>query len=106
MGKIPWRRKRQPTAVFLTGKSHEQRSLAAYSPWGRKEWDTTWKLSMQVLCDHFSKESVLGNHQRTPSILFLQDGESKKTDKNNTEHGYAKRKKRVTGSNLICKWKN
>ena len=26
-GKIPWRRKRQPTLVFLPGKSHGQRSL-------------------------------------------------------------------------------
>ena len=27
--------------VFLPGKSHGQRSLAGYSPWGRKESDTT-----------------------------------------------------------------
>ena len=26
---------------FLPGESHGQRSLAAYSPWGRKESDTT-----------------------------------------------------------------
>ena len=31
---IPWRRKWQPTLVFLPGKSHEQRSLAGYSPCG------------------------------------------------------------------------
>ena len=36
IGKIPWRRKWQPTPVFLPGKLHEQRSLAGYSPWGRK----------------------------------------------------------------------
>ena len=29
VGKIPWRRKRQPTPVFLPGKSHGQRSLAS-----------------------------------------------------------------------------
>ena len=34
--KIPWRRKWQPTAVFLPRKSHGQRSLAGYSPWGHK----------------------------------------------------------------------
>ena len=28
-----WRRKWQPTPVFLPGKSHGQRSLAGYSPW-------------------------------------------------------------------------
>ena len=34
--KIPWRRKRQPTPVFLPREVHGQRSLAGYSPWGRK----------------------------------------------------------------------
>ena len=37
--KIPWRRKWQPTLVFLPGKSHGERSLAGYSPWSRKELD-------------------------------------------------------------------
>ena len=41
VGKIPWRRKWQPTLVFLPGKSHRQRSLAVYSPWGHRESDTT-----------------------------------------------------------------
>ena len=36
VGKIPWRRARQPTPVFLPGKSHGQRSLVGYSPWGCK----------------------------------------------------------------------
>ena len=31
-----WRRKWQPTPVFLPGESYGQRSLAGYSPWGRK----------------------------------------------------------------------
>ena len=29
VGKIP---------IFLSGKSHGQRSLGGYSPWGHKEW--------------------------------------------------------------------
>ena len=41
VGKIPWRRKWLPTPVFLLGKSHGQRSLVGYSPWGRKESDMT-----------------------------------------------------------------
>ena len=41
VGKIPWRRKGQPTAVFLPGEFHEQRSLVGYSPWGCKGLDTT-----------------------------------------------------------------
>ena len=32
VGKISWRRKWQPTLVFLSGESHGQRSLAGYSP--------------------------------------------------------------------------
>ena len=39
--KILWRRKWQPTPVFLPGKSHGQKSLTSYSPWSRKELDTT-----------------------------------------------------------------
>ena len=30
----------QSTAVAFPGESHRQRSLAGYSPWGRKESDT------------------------------------------------------------------
>ena len=42
-GRFPWRRKWQPTPVFLPGESHEQRSLARglMRPWGRKESDMT-----------------------------------------------------------------
>ena len=36
VGKIPWRRKWQPTPVFLPGKSHGQRSLVGYNPWDRR----------------------------------------------------------------------
>ena len=35
-----WRRQWQPTPVLLPGKSHGQRSLGSYSPWGHKELDT------------------------------------------------------------------
>ncbi|XDA85452.1 hypothetical protein R6Z07F_015228 [Ovis aries] len=36
IGKIPWRRKWQPTPAFSPGKSLGQKSLAGYSPWGPK----------------------------------------------------------------------
>ena len=50
-------------SVFLPGKSHKQRSLAGYSPWGHKESDTTGQLSTHT---HFlrvpiSKYSHIGN---------------------------------------------
>ena len=51
VGKIPWSRKWQPTPVFLSLHSwggleypRGQRSLVGYSPWGRKESDTTERL--------------------------------------------------------------
>ena len=39
VGKIHWKRKLQPTQVFLPGESHGQGSLAGYSPWGCRESD-------------------------------------------------------------------
>ena len=39
----------QPTPVLLLGKSHGQRSLVGFSPWGREELDTTERLHF-----HFS----------------------------------------------------
>ena len=41
VGKIPWRRQGQPTPELLPGESHGQRNLAGYSPYSRKESDTT-----------------------------------------------------------------
>ena len=46
--KIPWRRKWQPTPVFLPGKFHGQGSLAGYSPSGCKKLDMTEQLSMHI----------------------------------------------------------
>ena len=47
-GKIPWRRKWQPTPVFLPRKSHGQMSLAGYRPWGHKELDSARKQFIYV----------------------------------------------------------
>ena len=47
----PWSRKWQPTSVFLPGKSHRQRILMGWSPWGRKESDKTEH-------DALSKENI------------------------------------------------
>ena len=42
--RFPWRRKWQPTPVFLPGESHGRRSLVGYSPRDRNESDTTERL--------------------------------------------------------------
>ena len=44
VGKIPRRRKWQPTPVLLPEKFHGWCNLAGYSPWGHKESDTTERL--------------------------------------------------------------
>ena len=49
VGKIPWSRKWQPTPVSLLRKFHGQRSLASYSPWSRKESDTTERLTLHYI---------------------------------------------------------
>ena len=46
VGKIPWRRKWQPTPVILPRESHGQRSLEGYSPRGCKELDMTEQLTL------------------------------------------------------------
>ena len=48
-----WRRKQQPTPVFLLGKSHGRRSLVGCSPWGGEESDTTERLPF-----HFSLSCI------------------------------------------------
>ena len=61
VGKIPWRSEQLPTPVFWPGEFHGQRSLAGYSPWGRKELDTTEQFSLSlfpVLCRHEEKEKA------------------------------------------------
>ena len=51
--KISWRKKWQPTSVFLPGWSHQQRSLVCYSSWCQKELDTT---------EHAHKETYWNVH--------------------------------------------
>ena len=43
--KMPWRREWQPTPGLLPGKSHGQRSLAGYRPWGHRERNTAERLA-------------------------------------------------------------
>ena len=50
VGKLPWGRTRLRTTVFVPGESHGQRSLAGYSPQGRKESDTVEGTSHAHTC--------------------------------------------------------
>ena len=61
-----WRRKWQSTAVLLPGKSNGQRSLAGYSPLGRKELDTTEWLHFT-----FTKDLKVGAHAPSCHLFLL-----------------------------------
>ena len=60
---VAWRRKWQPTAVFLLGKSPGQKSQVGYSPQGLKEADSTEQLTFFSSALHLFVSS---------STLFLQ----------------------------------
>ena len=55
VGNIPWSRKWQLTPVFLPGEFHGQRSLAGYSPRGRKDTDTKEQVTLtaQYVCQEY-----------------------------------------------------
>ena len=65
IGKIPWRKKWQPTLVFLPGKAHGQRNLAGYSPWGCKR---VWVTKQVQTIDH---------KIRVQAIKVLSPGDSR-----------------------------
>ena len=69
-GKIPWRRKWQPTPVFLPGKSCGQMSLVGYSPWGLEELDMTEQLSAHT--HRADKYTHIHTHTHTQFILPFQ----------------------------------
>ena len=65
VGKIPWRRKRQPTPVFLFGKCHGQRKPVSYSPWGpktiRQDLVTKWQQWTSCCCSVIKLCPTLSN---------------------------------------------
>ena len=62
VGEIPWRRKRQPTPVFLLRVFYGQRSLVGYSPCGIKEWDMTEQATHECMqCSWGKLEHILVN---------------------------------------------
>ena len=70
VGKIPWRRKWQPTPILLPGKSHGQRSLIGYSPWGHKELDTTERLHFTSL-PHCRQMLYCLSYQGSPNQIMV-----------------------------------
>ena len=58
--KIFWRRKWQPTPVFLLGESHGQKSLAGYSSWGRRVGHDLPAKQQRIILASFLLLGVLG----------------------------------------------
>ena len=48
------------SSIFVLKKSHGQRSLAGYSPWGHKESDTTEQLTLSHFTTPFVVVGSLG----------------------------------------------
>ena len=69
--KIPWRRKWKHTPAFLPGESYGQRSLAGYSPQGRKESDMT------EVSEHISTRTC--TYYSPPGSSVLWDSPGKNT---------------------------
>ena len=67
-GKIPWRRKWQPTPVSLPGKFHGQRSPMGYSPWGRRVSYTTVHTSSSIVKSETESHSVMFDSLRPHGI--------------------------------------
>ena len=66
-----WRRKGQPTGVFLCGEFYEPRSLAGESPQGRREW-TPEQLTFFLKHSQWATEGSRRQHYR-PSLVELVD---------------------------------
>ena len=52
----PLEKEMATTPIFLPGKSHGQRSLVGYSPWGCKQSNTTERLSIHSTCIKYTHE--------------------------------------------------
>ena len=97
VGKIPWRKARQPTPVlpgnplqntpvFLPGECHGQRSLAGYHPWGRRESDTTKTTEHARMCSgmYLSHKNQWQNaftcNWMRQEVITLSEGSQKRTN--------------------------
>ena len=71
--KISWRRKWQPSPIFLSGKSHGQRSLEDYSPWGHKRARHDFETE---------KQQSLGRDRATAVYALKQHSKQREMGKN------------------------
>ena len=77
-GGVPpfWRRKWQPTPVFLPWKSREQRSLADYSPWNHKRVRDDWATKQQTWYNSAPSQASGTKSYKGPDCKDAQKGEN------------------------------
>ena len=75
VGKIPWRRKWQPTLVFLPGESHGQRSLVGYNPRVAKSRtrlsDLTFTFIVDLQCCSFCCTTDWISYTYTHTYIYI-----------------------------------
>ena len=87
LGRSPREGKGNPLrSVFLPGEFHGQRSLAGYSPWGRKESDTTDRLTLSLfLRVLYTRDNLISQTRQRPYLAEFRSvgrgsGGSSKTE--------------------------
>ena len=81
VGKIPWRRKWQPTPVFMPGKSHGERDpteTGGLQPMASQrvgyDWaQQQWKAHCVVICGCFSRSDIIHSNSQLNVINCLYD---------------------------------
>ena len=74
-----WRKKWQPTPVFLPGESHGERGLAGYSPWVCKELDMI-EVTFHTLTSNFHRpEETKRNHDKMKCAVLDLGGRSSRS---------------------------
>ena len=104
--KFPWRRKRQPTPVFLPGEFHGQRSLLGYSPLSHNKLDMTKQLTPSTTLLKIKVQEYMQNRKRDTDIQnrildSVGDGEGGMFQENSIKTCILSRVKQITSPGWI-----
>ena len=97
------------TPVFLPGKSHGQRSLAGYSPWGRRELDVTEHtrthgcLLFSLLTTSVFPQPLTAQHSEIRGLVRMYSGAAGTTLRFECEEGSLTVRRKHVGSPLGVK---
>ena len=78
VGKTAWRRKWQPTPVFLPEESYGERSRVGYCPWGHKESDMTEWLTLSFFTSSTQQQRTISQSDCNVwwEVNFIQQSET------------------------------